>query len=185
MPNHVINEVTFRAVTPEQQAAIMATVRGKESVIDFEVLLPIPLNMWWWSAGTSHEKAFPGTALDWCRENWSTKWNAYGLSENDGADARYHSAVQTDDTLTLTFRTAWSAPMGWLCALFNKHGLPFEYGYLSEGNDKAFTGFFRPDDGSHFGGAYWEEKQANEMQLRHLHKLLWGVEEFPDEGDDE
>lgn len=176
MPNHVVNEVTFRNVTPEQQQSIVATVSSAASPVDFEVLLPIPLNQWLWSAGTRHEKTFPGTALEWCRNNWSTKWNAYGLDQEE----RYQSIAQGEDSLTITFQTAWNAPMGWLCALFNKHNLPFEYGYLSEGNDKAFIGTFQPDDGKTIFGAQWDEKQADEAQTRRLHKLLWGVEEFVD-----
>lgn len=177
MPNHVINEVVFRNVTVEQQTAILATVSKEGSPVSFDVLLPIPLNHWLWSAGMREERAFPGTALDWCSANWSTKWDAYGLSEG----GRYESVAQTDDTLTLTFKTAWGAPMGWLCALFNKHNLPIEYGYLSEGNDKAFVGTFTPDNGTYIGGARWEEKEADEASTKRMHMLLWGVEEFTDD----
>ena len=179
MPNHVINEVVFRNVTAEQRAAIIATV-SNERAVSFEVLLPIPLNQWLWSAGTKHEKAFPGTALDWCRDNWSTKWDAYGLSEG----GRYESVAQTDDSLTLTFQTAWNAPMGWLCALFNKHNLPIEYSYLSEGNTTAFVGSFTPETGAQNWGAQWDEKEADEATTRRMHMLLWGVEEFPADDDE-
>jgi hypothetical protein len=180
VPNHVINEVVFRNVTPEQQRDILATTSGGDSPVSFNTLLPIPLNHWLWSAGTKHEKAFPGTALDWCRENWSTKWDAYGISDSD--DGRYNSLVQTDDTLILTFRTAWNAPRGWLCALFNKHNLPIEYTYLSEGSETAHVGLFTPDSGERGSwGAQWDENPADEATTRRMHKLLWGVEEFPDE----
>ena len=129
--------------------------------------MPIPLNFWWGSVGQKEEKAFPGTALSWCTENWGTKWNAYGLSEQ--------SIFQTDDSLTLTFQTAWGRPIGWLCALFNKHNLSFEYRYMSEGNDVGFIGSFTEDDES-FMGSRWEEKQADEETTKHLYALLWGEE---------
>lgn len=178
MPKDVINEVIFRNVSPEQRAAILAKVGGEKSPVDFEVLLPLPLNVWWGSVGTKHEKRFPGNALDWCRENWSTKWNAYGISEG----GRYESVAQTDDTLTLTFQTAWGPPMGWLVALFNTLRLPFEYRFLSEGSDTGGRGTFAPDDGSM--GDKWDETETDEALTRHLHKLLWGVEEFEPEPDE-
>lgn len=178
MPNHVINEVIFRSVTAEQQAAILSKVGSPEASVDFAVLLPIPLNHWQWSVGTKHEEAFPGNALDWCSANWSTKWNAYGLSDNERGD--YQTISHTDDTLTLTFKTAWRAPVGWLCALFNTFNLPIEYRYLSEGSEQGMVGTFAPETSGSWG-AQWDEVNADEATGRHLHKLLWGVEEFEDE----
>ncbi|KKB81047.1 hypothetical protein VW35_02450 [Devosia soli] len=179
MPNHVITQIVFRNVDAAAQAEILSKVSSKKAEIDFEVLLPIPLNIWLGNVGTKHEETFrAGNALEWCSENWGTKWNAYGLSE--GAGPRYSTIAQTDDTLTLTFQTAWSTPYGWLVALQNSIGRRFEYRWLSEGQHDAFAGYFEPvtDD---WKREPWSEYIADEQMRRHLHLLKWGVEEFPDE----
>jgi hypothetical protein len=182
MPNHVITQVIFRNVDADAQAAILAKVSSATAEVDFEVLVPIPLNIWRGSVGTRHEKTFrAGNALEWCRENWGTKWNAYGLSEGEGP--LYSTIARTEDTLTLTFQTAWSTPYGWLVALQNGIGRRFEYRWLDEGATDAFTGYFEPlsDD---FRKEPWAEEIADEQMRRHLHKLKWGVEEFPPEDDE-
>jgi len=173
MPNHVINEVVFCNVDAEQQASILMKVSSEQAAVDFEILLPVPINLWLWSAGAKHN-VFPGTALDWCRANWSTKWNAYGLREEG-----YVPIVQTGDTLTITFQSAWSPPRGWLCALFNSTSLPFDYRFLDEGAEAAVSGWFKPDGG--VMGAEWGESGVDEQTQRRLHKMLWGVETFEDD----
>ena len=78
------------------------------------------------------------------------------------------------NTLTLRFDTAWSAPRGWLCAVFNTIKAGFEYNYLSEGETRGHAGFFnwaRLDD---MGGEAWGERDADDALNRHLHVLLWG-----------
>jgi hypothetical protein len=174
MPNHV-TEVVFRGVSLVHQEDILALVRGREADIDFETLLPIPLNVWQGSVGTRHS-VFPDNALDWCRANWNTKWNAYGLDQG----GKYRSIDQADDTLTLTFQTAWSTPYGWLLALWHRSGRPFEYTWLDEGRSNAFAGRFTAysDD---FSSEPWTEAEADEETTRRMHKLMWGVEEFPAE----
>lgn len=174
MPNHVINEIVI-----EGDAAlfdrVLAKVSTEQSPIDFEGLLPSPLNAWRYGQSTKHEKAFPIMEMDWTRANWGTKWNAYGLDEG----GKYQSVVRTDNRLVLTFQTAWGAPMGWLLALHNQFKLPFSYGYLSEGGSSARVGWFKVPD--NWAAEPWDEKDATPEQGRRLHKLLWGVERFEDE----
>lgn len=174
MPNHAVTEIVFSNVTAAQSAEILAVVGRPARPIDFSVLLPPPINFWSGSVGRKHEDSFPGTQMDWSTENWGTKWNAYGISDG------YQSIIQTDTTLTLTFQTAWSRPIGWLCALFNSTSQPFNYSSLSEGGAPAVVGSFRTE--GKFGDPEWEETEADELTGRRLHKLLWGVESF---GDDE
>lgn len=175
MPNHVITEIRFKNVDADQQGAILALARGPESPIDFATLLPIPSNIWQGSVSTRHS-VFPGNALDWCRDNWKTKWNAYGIDQG----GKYQTIATTDDTLTLTFQTAWSTPYGWLLALWHIGELPFEYSFLDEGALRAKTGRFTAysDD---FTSDPWSEEAADDAEHRRMHKLLWGVEEFEDE----
>lgn len=173
MPNHVLTEVVFRDVGSLKQIDILGKVSSRERKIDFEELLPMPLNIWRGNVSSRHEEAFPGTALDWCSANWGTKWNAYGIDEG----GKYESVERTDDSLTLRFQTAWSPPMGWLVALFNSFGLSFEYAYLDEGASHAMSGSFRIGVDK-FLGDQWSEAKADEPTHRRMHKLMWGVEEF-------
>lgn len=181
MPNHVITEIVFRGVSKEKKAEILAMVSGANSQIDFTTLLPIPLNVWQGSVGRRHEEAFykENTALDWSRQNWGTKWNAYGLDEG----GRYHSIVQVDDRLVLTFQTAWRTPYGWLLALWHKSNVPLEYTWFDEGREHAVAGRFTTYDDD-MRGDPWLEAEADEATTRRFHKLMFGVEAFEDEGDE-
>lgn len=168
MPNHVINEIIFRGVRDEQQEAILAATCNAEGLVDFEILVPMPLNIWWGNVGTQHEKAFGATGLDWAWSNWGTKWNAYS-----------HKPIErTDDALTLRFETAWQPPYPWLAAVFNKLSLPFEHNWLDEGAARGRTCQFSICDRM---GPDWKEAEASDEIHRHLHKLHWGVEEFSDD----
>ncbi|UVO33992.1 hypothetical protein KUL72_20995 [Bradyrhizobium arachidis] len=180
MPNHCINEIIFRNVDVAAQEAILAKVRNQDGEIDFGVLVPKPLNLWDGGVGSLHEKKFRQTGLDWARENWGTKWNAYGIDEG----CKYQSIAQGDDTLTLTFQTAWGPPYPWIAALFNFFQRPIEHNWLDEGESRGHSGTFDYQQYvKGFGG--WDEVDADDAMQKHLHKLLWGVEEFPDEPDDE
>ena len=165
MSNHVINEVRFTSVTPPQVERILGLARNQSKEIDFSILLPVPLNCWQGSVGSEHAK-FPDNALAWCSKNWSTKWNAYGAhyAEYDGAD------------LVLRFKTAWNAPYGWLCALFNAGKLGFSYAYLSEGESAAHVGKFSLTPDSGVSDMEWKEIVANQEERDHLGMLLWGEE---------
>jgi len=177
MPNHVMNEVTFTGLSVTQKDAIVAAVRGEQE-IDFATLLPLPLNLWWGSVSSLHEKAFPGTALDWCSSNWSTKWNAYGLNQG----GRYQSVEESPDGLILRFQTAWSPPRGWLVALFNKFKVSFTYNWLDEGRERAVSGHFDYAALMHDRAAQpWAEIAADdETQLR-MFRLLWGRDSLEDD----
>lgn len=167
MPNHVINELIFSAADADRILPI--AMRGND--VDFSILLPIPINAWMGSVGSNHEKAFQLTALDWCRLNWGTKWNAY----------RQRPIERCDDHLILRFETAWRPPYGWLAALFNTLMITFDHNWLSEGQDRGVVGRFRWSEMEKDFGKAWEEEMADDAMHRHLHKLHWGVEEFEPE----
>jgi hypothetical protein len=168
MPNHVVNELIFRCVDAQRQDEIFRLLCNDKGEVDFECLVPIPNNVWLFSVGERHEKAFRRTALDWCRENWGTKWNAYSQKPTE----------RTDDTLTLRFETAWRPPYGWLAAVFNTLKCRFEHNWLDEGGPEAMGIFDWPPDGNDMKHEPWSEREPNEAEHRHLHKLQWGVEEF-------
>jgi|GEM_PF-3165282 len=168
MPNHIINELVFRNVDDAAQAAIIAAACDAEGNVDFSVLVPPPLNMWMGSISQQHEQAFGRTGLDWNRQNWGTKWNAYSQQPTE----------RIDDTLTLVFETAWAPPYPWLAAILNKLALPFEHNWLDEGRERGRAGLFTA-----MGkwGPEWSEADADDLTHRRLHKLHWGVEAFEDE----
>lgn len=172
MPNHCINEIIFCSVDKAKQAEITAVLCDASGKVDFDVLVPAPLNMWWGSVGQKHEKAFRRTHLDWARENWGTKWNAYSHQPTEA----------TDDSITFRFETAWGPPYPWLAAVFNRFKLSFEHNWLSEGGEPATHGIFdwSKFEGDGFADPWTEEQITDEKSPlhRHLHKLLWGVEEF-------
>lgn len=172
MPNHVVNEIIFRGVDRAKQDEILAVACGSKGEVDFEVLLPIPLNVWRGSVGTRHEKALQQTGLDWQRLNWGTKWNAYSQKPIE----------RTDDTLTLIFETAWRPPYGWLVAMFNRFHLSFDHNWLDEGAERGVCGRFNADFiDDDMRGEPWGEKPADDDMQKHLHKLRLGVEAFDDE----
>jgi hypothetical protein len=177
MANDVINEIIFRNVDQDARNRILEKVRNADGEIDFEILLPRPLNIWCGDVSSKHNKAFPGTGLDWSTTNWGTKWNAYGL------DKEYKSIEEGDDSLTLRFQTAWSPPMGWIVALFNFFKLPFEHNYLTEGSDRGVSANFDFAALSWFRSGYyreaWSERPADDELQKHIHKMLWGVESLP------
>ena len=154
----------------------MSKVRGPEQKIDFETLLPLPLQFWPGSVGTEHEKTFPGTHLDAAREVWGTKWNAYGLDEG-----KYESVVVGDGFITLTFKTANSPPMGWIMALFNTLKGRMILTWLNEGCAEAVVDAFDYSKIEDWGGSAWDRQTAPEDETRRLRKLYWGVERFKDE----
>ena len=54
--------------------------------LDFEKIIPMPADV--------------DDSYNWCISNWGTKWNSYG----------YESIEKPDDSDTISFLTAWSAP---------------------------------------------------------------------------
>lgn len=172
MPNHITNEIIFRGVDATAQDAIIAKLCNSDGKVDFEILVPTPPNVWIGNVGQKHER-LGRNALDWSRENWGTKWNAYG-----------HKPVErTDDTLTIIFDTAWSPPYPWLVAVFNTVKRDFDHNWLDEGASHGWTGTWNYAalvDDKLFAEPWSEEPCSDEMQ-KHLNVLKWGVESLDDE----
>lgn len=167
MPNHCLNELIFRDVDQDAQDRILAAICNDDGKVDFRILVPQPLNIWLGNASAEHDKHFKRTWFDWNRDNWGTKWNAYDQEPIE----------RTDDTLTIRFQTAWGPPYPWLAAVLNSLSLPFEHNWLDEGACQGISGTFKTTGGIG-GGPYWSQCDAPPDLHRHLHLLLWGVEEF-------
>lgn len=168
MPNHVLNELIFSEVDADAQAKILSLACDGGGNVDFNILVPMANNIWQGNGNSSQEVAFKRTWYQWSIDNWGTKWNAYSNQP----------VQQTDDSLTLTFETACAPPYPWLAALFNTLDLSFTHNFLDEGADIGRQGHFRIDGPF---GKDWNEQDADDTLHRHLHKLHWGVEEFPDD----
>lgn len=165
MPNHIINEIIFDRPHSDHEA-ILASIVNSEGVVDFGLLVPMPLNVWPGSASQKHEQAFgkANIGLDWACSHWGTNRNAYSMQPIEADRHR----------LVVRFETAWSPPYPWLVALFNSHG-EFRHNWLDEGAPRGRTGRFFT---SERWGPDWSEDDADDALHRHLHKLHWGVEEF-------
>lgn len=173
MPNHVVNEVIFKGLDAIRRAEILAGIVNAKGEVDFEILLPVPLNCWMGSVGSNHEKAFKNTALDWCRYNWGTKWGAYSQKPIE----------MTADGLRIQFETAWCPPYGWLAAVFNHFKVSFEHNWYDEGAIRGVSGVFNYAalEAGDFRGEPWIEHPADDEMQKHLHMLKFGVESFDDE----
>lgn len=164
MPNHVINEVIIK-VAKEKQENVLSKILNADEEIDFEILLPIPLNCWQGGLGTLEKQVSPFNWYDWCIKNWGTKWNAYGQ------DMHYENIVQEDNKLTLTFQTAWSPPYGWLIALFNSFEYNIEVVTLDEGDGVAIRHYFVPY--GRVGRRYEKEEITDEKEITRLMNLIY------------
>lgn len=173
MPNHVVNELIFRDIGNDRIAEILPSLINNHDDVDFSILIPLPLNMWWGSVGSPHEKAFKRTALDWCRDHWGTKWNAYNARR----------PVQTGGNLILQFDTAWRPPYPWLAAIFNKFEVSFEHNWLDEWAAWGWNGVFDFSKLDDICSDAWHEEKASDELQRHLHMLRWGCESFEDDGE--
>lgn len=176
MPNHVTNELVFRNLTDEKLAVLLANTVNKDMRVDFGILLPPPLNAWQGNQGAVHENTFPIMGMDWARENWGTKWNAYDCKEPEISNG----------TLRLVFDTAWSPPFGWLIAVFNSQKVSFEHNWFDEGCDNSNHAIFNYDavESEDWSAEPWVQTVSTDEQHRHMHMLKYGVERFEDEDED-
>lgn len=161
MPNHITNQIVFKQISEEQKDTLCEfIIRGVD--VDFSLLVPAPLNLWNGSFGDSHEKAFgKRIQMEWQIENWGTKWNAY--------DTRPIEWV--DNTLSITFDTAWRPPYPWLAAVLNKFRLSFKHHWIDEGNiTEGKTGVFTADDPGCRSNT-WEEEICSKKIQKILEKL--------------
>lgn len=171
MPNHVLNELVFRDLTPETKAALLADIVNGDGRVDFGILVPMPPNIWQGDVSPEHEAKFKNTGMSWARENWGTKWNAY--------DCR--PVVSQGGTLTIAFETAWSPPYPWLAAIFNKHKVSFDHNWLDEGRLNSVHGRFNAPAMERFDGTPWKETEADREEYLRMYHLHFG--DMPEEGE--
>lgn len=107
MPNHCFNQVTLTCRTEEVAVQMKEQLAGKESVFDFNSLIPEPKElqksrMKIVSAEELRKQFGHDNWYDWRKANWGTKWNSYQCSLDDSMIRR--------GELVYCFLTAWCPP---------------------------------------------------------------------------
>ena len=109
--------------------------------MDFEKVIPMPENCFRDILGEKErklceEKGIPNW-LDWCTENWGTKWNACRTVPVERSEFELLSTLRPpikEVVLTYCFDTAWDTPREIITALWEQWpDLDFEGGYVHEG----------------------------------------------------
>ena len=102
MPNHITNII---AVSGDESRirTMLKEVQSDEigmGSIDFNKIIPMPNDIYRGDLRPAERSEYGrNNWYDWCWDNWGTKWNSYGYTEEtDLKDGK------------LTFLTAWSAP---------------------------------------------------------------------------
>lgn len=140
MPNHCANTMKITATTPES-LELLAKLRHQLTLEDkriFHTIHPCPddLTNAIASFGVKDEHAENiekyGYAhwYDFCVAEWGTKWDAYEVDILE----------DKDDTLTISFDTAWAPPTGVYATLLTK-GFLVEATYCESGCD--FIGYWK------------------------------------------
>ena len=115
MPNHITNRITADA---ETLRTVAEALRGAESAVDFNRLVPMPDDIQVGDLTMEERKASGGRNwYDWSRQNWGTKWNAYDVVVTAGEVA---------------FDTAWSCPEPIVRALAKEVGGTWLWSYADE-----------------------------------------------------
>lgn len=105
MPNHVRNELYFECDDEERIMEMMNTIKGEDSPIDFEKIIPMPSNIFRGNLGQKEKELYgKNNWYDWSVANWGTKWNAYEGNEM----YRWRKGRLLYEGVS--FLTAWSAP---------------------------------------------------------------------------
>jgi len=139
MPNHCANSLKITATTPETRQmldAIRAAIADEKGF--FQIIDPCPPELEDTRAGypkddreaANLEKYGFAHWYDFQVARWGTKWNAYEID----------TLADTGDTLTLTFDTAWSPPVG-IYQTMHEKGFQVEATFVEQGCD--FIGFWR------------------------------------------
>lgn len=124
MPNHITNKLKLIG-NKEEVKKVLDFIKDDESeygIIDFNKITPMPKWVFSENLGQKEREKYgeENCWLDWCRNNWGTKWNAYSQEFNEL-------------TNTITFDTAWNGVpelMSKLAWIFPN--VTFEYCYADE-----------------------------------------------------
>lgn len=100
MPNHVTNRLEIHCedkVTMDKiKMMIFDEDEKNERIFTMEKMLPIP-------ARFSGRNGYNDYGYDWCCTIWGTKWDAYDCY-----------ILESGDTITIGYQTAWNPNVNWL-----------------------------------------------------------------------
>jgi len=126
MPNHCENIVTLTCPSEESAEAMKKHLSGKESLFDFNSLVPEPVALQESEKDEATLKELRGKYghdnwYDWRYANWGTKWNSY--------ECELDESQIKEGILEYRFDTAWAPPEGVCRELLEHietHGLNIE-----------------------------------------------------------
>ena len=138
MPNWTQNEVTIKTKTKAKLDKIIKAINSDENVFDFDLIKPMPKNLFMGNLGQEEEKKYgKNNWYHWSIENWGTKWNSC-----DAAKTRL-----SDTEVYYLFLTAWDAPYPIHKAILNKYSGPTDafsvkWHCLDEDDSTCGDGYF-------------------------------------------
>ena len=139
MPNHITNKIEFSG-NQESIDKILELIKGEDTCIDFEKIIPMPSNIFRGNLGPEERNKYgKSNWYDWSLFNWGTKWNAY-------------SSHLYSDNNTIEFDTAWSCPLPVLDKLAE---LCYEH-------KVSFTGKWADEDTGHNVGIFESDCDGDE-----------------------
>lgn len=190
MPNWCSNVVTFSHPEPKQIARLVKTAES-DDVSVLQEFVPCPkelLNDELTTSYADEEKQRQVDALkqqmldkygcsswyDWCIANWGTKWDICDVSVDQTAE----------DTVQLTFNTAWSPPLeafgameeqGWnIYAMYYEPGCVYA-GIYADGYDNCYQNW----------GDYQDARATLPQELDEMFGISEAQEEWERENEDE
>jgi hypothetical protein len=168
VPNNVYNKIIITDIDDDTILKILSKIYDdKNERVDFNILIPRPLNIWQGSVSSDHEKSFNDNGLNWNRRNWGTKWNAYESS-----------ILRGSDNLVIKFETAWNTPRDWIVAILNYFKISFKVIWQDEGDDCVWIEYFKHESGTFKSNEWVQEKGSKEL-YREVYNERWG--EYPED----
>ena len=136
MPNHITNKLTIKG-EKDQVMKVLYFIKVEKDIdkelngigtIDFNKITPMPK----WVYGSSpdvmgismkdEEKYGVGnTSIEWARENWGTKWNAYSQGDIRNTENTIYFQTAWNNVAELIRKVAWIFP-----------SIEIEYSYCDE-----------------------------------------------------
>jgi hypothetical protein len=139
MPNHCANTLKITATNPDS-LALLGELRQHLTLEDkkiFQIIRPCPEELMNTTASFSLDDTHNANIekygyahwYDFCNTEWGTKWDAYEIDVLE----------DKEDTLTISFDTAWSPPMG-IYETLHEMGFAVEATFVEQGCD--FIGYW-------------------------------------------
>lgn len=152
MPNYVVNRIKIVA-NKEDKSKVLNTIKGKNGIVDFEKIIPMPENIYRGDLGKEEEKKYgENNWYDWSIKNWGTKWNAF----EPVIDGNY-----------VFFLTAWSFPEPVIRKLSEMFpDVYFVWEYADE------------DIGNNYDRKVYEKGQAEDLAIEHAEFFCENLWEF-------